>query len=59
MFKKRKALIEEFRHLTKLSGPIIIGQIALIATGFVDTVMAGRISPLALGAIAGMRLYGI
>ncbi len=58
MLEKRKALLDEFRHLTKLSGPIIIGQIALIATGFVDTVMAGRISPLALGAIAvGANLW--
>ena len=48
----------EFKHLAKLSLPITIGQIALIATGFVDTVMAGRISPLALGAIAvGANLW--
>jgi MATE family multidrug resistance protein len=58
MLKKRKALFEEFRQLAKLSVPITIGQVALIATGFVDTVMAGRISPLALGAIAvGANLW--
>ena len=58
MLEKRKALLDEFRQLAKLSGPIIVGQIALIATGFVDTVMAGRISPLALGAIAvGVNLW--
>ncbi len=58
MLEKRKALLEEFRQIAKLSIPITIGQIALIATGFVDTVMAGRISPLALGAIAvGANLW--
>jgi MATE family multidrug resistance protein len=58
MLEKRKALLEEFRQIAKLSIPITIGQIALIAAGFVDTVMAGRISPLALGAIAvGANLW--
>ncbi|HDH16581.1 MAG TPA: MATE family efflux transporter, partial [Gammaproteobacteria bacterium] len=58
MVEKRKALIREYSQLAKLSVPITIGQIALIATGFVDTVMAGRISPLALGAIAvGANLW--
>ena len=52
------ALVGEYKQLAKLSVPITIGQIALIATGFVDTVMAGRISPLALGAIAvGANLW--
>jgi MATE family multidrug resistance protein len=58
MLEKRQSLLEEYKHLAKLSVPITIGQIALIATGFVDTVMAGRISPLALGAIAvGANLW--
>ncbi len=58
MSKKRKALIREYGQLARLSVPITIGQIALIATGFVDTIMAGRISPLALGAIAvGANLW--
>ncbi len=58
MSKKRKALIREYGQLARLSVPITIGQLALIATGFVDTVMAGRISPLALGAIAvGANLW--
>ena len=58
MLEKRKALLKEFRQIAKLSIPITIGQIALIAAGFVDTVMAGRISPLALGAIAvGANLW--
>lgn len=58
MVETRKALLQEYKQLAKLSVPITIGQIALIATGFVDTVMAGRISPLALGAIAvGANLW--
>ena len=55
---KRKLFIQEYRHLAKLALPIIIAQIAQIATGFIDTVMAGRISPLALGSIAiGANLW--
>ena len=58
MVAKRRALIQEFKQLAKLSVPITVGQIALIATGFVDTIMAGHISPLALGAIAvGANLW--
>jgi len=54
----KSALLAEYKQLAKLSVPIIVGQVALIATGFVDTVMAGRISPLALGAIAvGVNLW--
>ena len=54
----KSALVAEYKQLAKLSAPIIVGQVALIATGFVDTVMAGRISPLALGAIAvGANLW--
>lgn len=42
----------------RLAGPIIVGQLAQMATGFTDTVMAGRISPLDLGAIAvGSNLW--
>lgn len=54
----KSALVAEYKQLAKLSMPIIVGQVALIATGFVDTVMAGRISALALGAIAvGANLW--
>ena len=58
MTSTRRALIGEYKQLVRLSLPITIGQIALIATGFVDTIMAGHISPLALGAIAvGANLW--
>ncbi|NLJ11486.1 MATE family efflux transporter [Denitrificimonas caeni] len=42
----------EWRALLKLAVPIIIGQLANTAMGFVDTVMAGRVSPNDLAAVA-------
>ena len=54
----KSKLLEESRSLGKLALPIIIAQMAQIATGFIDTVMAGRISALALGSIAiGTNLW--
>ena len=42
----------EWKALLKLAIPIFIAQLASIAMGFVDTVMAGRVSPLDLAAVA-------
>lgn len=42
----------EARELLLLAGPLIAAQIAGIAANFVDTVMAGRLGPEALGAVA-------
>ena len=42
----------EFHSLLKLATPIIIAQLANTAMGFVDTVMAGRVSPQDLAAVA-------
>lgn len=42
----------ESRILLKLSVPIMITQLATQAMGFADTVMAGRVSPVDLAAIA-------
>lgn len=42
----------EWRVLLKLAVPIIIAQLANTAMGFVDTVMAGRVSPNDLAAVA-------
>jgi MATE family multidrug resistance protein len=48
----------EFPQLARLAGPIIVSQIAQIAAGFTDTVMAGHLGPTALGAIAvGSNLW--
>lgn len=42
----------EAYSLLKLATPIIIAQLANTAMGFVDTVMAGRVSPQDLAAVA-------
>ncbi len=42
----------EMCSLLKLATPIIIAQLAHTAMGFVDTVMAGRVSPQDLAAVA-------
>lgn len=42
----------ELRALLTLATPIIIAQLANTAMGFVDTVMAGRVSPRDLAAVA-------
>ena len=42
----------ELRSLLTLAAPIMIAQLANTAMGFVDTVMAGRVSPHDLAAVA-------
>ena len=42
----------ELRGLLLLATPIIIAQLATTAMGFVDAVMAGRVSPRDLAAVA-------
>jgi len=42
----------EFRNLLALALPIIIAQLATTAMGFVDAVMAGRVGPKDLAAVA-------
>jgi MATE family multidrug resistance protein len=42
----------ELRSLLILAAPIMIAQLANTAMGFVDTVMAGRVSPRDLAAVA-------
>jgi len=53
-----RRFLGELRTLGLLAAPIVIGQVAQVANGFVDTVMAGRLGPLDLGAIAiGVNLW--
>lgn len=42
----------ELRALNLLLGPILLTQLSQAAFGFVDTVMAGQVSPLDLAAVA-------
>jgi len=44
--------ISEVRKTLELATPIMIGQIAQTANGFVDTVMAGRVSAVDMAAVA-------
>ena len=43
---------EETRALSHLALPMMVAQIAQVATGFVDTVMAGRVSTDDLAAVS-------
>ena len=47
-----RAALAEIRALLWLAAPIIIAQLSHTAIGFVDTVMAGRVSPSDLAAVA-------
>lgn len=48
----RNRLFNEWRALFQLAIPIVIAQLAHSAMGFVDTMMAGRVSPVDLAAVA-------
>ncbi len=49
---KRQRALRELRTLLLLSGPIIAAQISQSTMGFIDTVMAGRVSSVDLAAVA-------
>lgn len=48
----RDRLRREGAILLRLAGPLIIAQVSQVGMGFTDTVMAGRLSPLDLAAVA-------
>jgi len=48
----RQRIFTESRLLMKIGGPVIITQLLQISMSFVDTIMAGRLSPEDLAAIA-------
>ncbi|MDG3086379.1 MATE family efflux transporter [Vibrio hannami] len=52
MLQNLRPFIHESGALMRLSTPIILTQIATQAMGFVDTTMAGQVSPADLAAIA-------
>ncbi|MNF59402.1 Multidrug resistance protein NorM [compost metagenome] len=49
--RSRRSL-NEVKALLALAGPIMVAQLANTAMGFVDTVMAGRVGPRDLAAVA-------
>ena len=48
----RDRLRSEGTILLQLAGPLIVAQVSQVGMGFTDTVMAGRLSPLDLAAVA-------
>ncbi len=56
--KKQKQIRHEATLLLKLTGPILLAQLSQTSMGFVDTVMAGRVGPVDLAAVAvGSSLF--
>ena len=56
--KKKKLFRHEASLLLKLTGPIVLAQLSQTSMGFVDTVMAGRVGPVDLAAVAvGSSLF--
>ncbi len=52
-------LRRELAELSVLAGPLVLAQLAQMSMGFVDTLMAGRLSPEALAGIAlGSVVFG-
>ena len=47
-----RGILHELRALLALAGPIMVAQLANTAMGFVDAVMAGRVGPHDLAAVA-------
>jgi MATE family multidrug resistance protein len=48
----RIPLLGEVRPLGALAGPLIVAQVSQVGMGFTDTIMAGRLGALELGAVA-------
>ena len=56
--KKTNLFRYESVLLLKLTGPIVLAQLSQTSMGFVDTVMAGRVGPVDLAAVAvGSSLF--
>lgn len=51
-------LIQDLRRIAALAGPVLVGQLAVIAFSVIDTMMAGRASPTDLAAVGlGGSIY--
>lgn len=54
----RSHVIREVQALARLGGPLIVTQMSQVGMGVTDTIMAGRLSPLDLAAVAlGSSLF--
>ncbi len=47
----------DYRELARLAAPIVLIQLGMMAMGVVDTMMVGRVSAVALAAVALANLY--
>lgn len=56
---QRRPTHTDFRELLALASPIVLIQVGLMLMGTVDTLMVGRVSPVALAAVALGNLYFI
>jgi len=50
---------DELRRLFRLAGPVMIAYLGTISMGTIDTIMAGRLGPAALGSVALGHTWGI
>ncbi len=48
----RVLAVAELRSLVTLALPLVAGQVLLFGTGFIETLLAGHLGPLVLGAVA-------
>ena len=50
--------VHPWRELLHLAWPVLIAQVAVMLNGLIDTVMAGRLSPVDLAAVGiGAAIY--
>jgi multidrug resistance protein, MATE family len=54
----RPSPLRDWRDLLQLAWPMLVGQVAQLAMGVADTIMAGAVGPIDLGAVAiGFSLW--
>src|SRR5512134_1341786 len=58
MFPRFRDLRREFRPMFSLAAPVVVAEVGWITMGMVDTLMVGRLSPEAIGAVGvGSSLF--
>jgi MATE family multidrug resistance protein len=51
MPRARRILRAEFKPMVRLAGPVVVAEIGWVGMGIVDTIMVGRLGPVAIGAV--------
>src|ERR1041385_7606049 len=49
--RARRGVQLELRPLLQLAGPVVLAELGWMTMGLVDTIMVGRVSPEAIGAV--------